>query len=109
MNLSRYLQWGRTAPQRRVSRPATPEWFNAAGSEPSAEHLDEVLLGCGWFDSSHVLNTGLQVTEYLTPEPVANEVPLGWWLDWQSDGKVAPCRLSSGPSGDGRAALGAAR
>jgi hypothetical protein len=33
------------------------------------------------------LNTGLQVTEHLTPEPVANEVPLGWWLDWQTDGR----------------------
>lgn len=108
MNLSRYLQWGRAAPQRRACRPATPEWFHA-GSEASAEQLDEVLLGCGWFDSSHALNAGLQVTEHLTPEPVANEVPLGWWLDWQSDGKAAPRRLSSGPSGDGRAAFGAAR
>jgi hypothetical protein len=31
--------------------------------EPSPEQLDDVLLGCGWFDSSHELNTGLQVTE----------------------------------------------
>jgi hypothetical protein len=23
------------------------------------------------------------VTEHLSPERVAIEVPLGWWLDWQ--------------------------
>ena len=73
---------------RRTGRPHR-DWVNA-GSEPSPAQLDDVLLGCGWFDSSHELNTGLQVTEHLTPERVANEVPLGWWLDWQSGGVLAP-------------------
>ncbi len=85
MNLSQVLQWWRAAPARALPRPAPPDWVNA-GSGPSPEQLDDVLLGCGWFDSSHELNTGLQVTEYLTPERVANEVPLGWWLDWQAHG-----------------------
>jgi len=95
MKLHRCLSWWRSAPVRPHQRAATPDWVNG-GSEPTAEQLDDVLLGCGWFDSSHELNTGLQVTEHLTPEPVANEVPLGWWLDWQTGapGPSAPviCR-----------------
>jgi hypothetical protein len=79
-------------PARTLHRPATPDWVNA-GSGPDPAPLDEVQPGCGWFDSSHELNRGLQVTEHLTPERVANEVPLGWWLDWQSSG--------AGPSADG--------
>ena len=83
MNLSQYLPWRRVAPPRTLQRPAKPDWVDA-GSEPATEPADEVRPGCGWFDSSHDLNAGLQVTEHLTPERVANEVPLGWWLDWQS-------------------------
>ncbi len=83
MNIRRCLTWWRSAPARPLPRVATPDWVNAL-SEPTPEQLDEVLLGCGWFDSSHELNCGLQVTEHLTPERVANEVPLGWWLDWQT-------------------------
>jgi len=96
MNLHQCLTWWRHAPARPLPRAATPDWVNA-GSEPSAEQLDEVLLGCGWFDSSHELHAGLQVTEHLTPERVANEVPLGWWLDWQAGG-AGP----SAPAGRGR-------
>jgi hypothetical protein len=64
MNLSQVLLWWRAAPARTLPRPVTPDWVNA-GSEPGPERLDDVLLGCGWFDSSHELNTGLQVTEHL--------------------------------------------
>ncbi len=92
MNLRQCLSGWRAAPARPMPRPVTPSWVNG-GSEPSPEQLDDVLLGCGWFDSSHELNAGLQVTEYLTPERVANEVPLGWWLDWQLCG--------AGPAADG--------
>ena len=89
MNLSQTLQRWRAAPARRLHRPAVPDWVNA-GSAGTPEQLDEALPGCGWFDSSHELHTGLQVTEHLTPERVANEVPLGWWLDWQSGGGLPP-------------------
>jgi hypothetical protein len=85
MNLRQCLIWWRHAPARPLPRVVAPDWVNG-GIEPSAEQLDEVLLGCGWFDSSHELHSGLQVTEHLTPERVANEVPLGWWLDWQAGG-----------------------
>jgi len=83
MNLSQYLPWRRCAPARPLLRHAKPDWVDA-GSEAHCDPVDEVRPGCGWFDSSHDLNAGLQVTEHLTPERVANEVPLGWWLDWQS-------------------------
>ena len=82
MNLSQCLPWWRAPRPRPASRPCTPDWVNA-GSGPAEPVLDGELPGCGWFDSSHELHAGLQVTEHLTPEPVANEVPLGWWLDWQ--------------------------
>ena len=85
MKLHQCLRWWRAASPPRVRRPSAPDWVNASDA-PGPERLDEVLLGCGWFDSSHALHTGLQVTEHLTPEPVANEVPLGWWLDWQTCG-----------------------
>lgn len=85
MNLTRCLKWVRPAHPGPARRPAAPDWVSACG-EPGDTQLDEVLLGCGWFDSSHELHAGLQVTEHLTPERVANEVPLGWWLDWQTQG-----------------------
>jgi hypothetical protein len=88
MKLSRVLLWWRAAPARALPRPATPDWVNAGGV-PVAEPVDDVAPGCGWFVSSHELQCGLQVTKHLTPERVANEVPLGWWLDWQS-GAAAP-------------------
>ena len=88
MKLGRLILWWRAAPARVQPLPARPDGVSANG-EPTPEQLDEVLLGCGWFDSSHELNSGLQVTEHLTPERIANEVPMGWWLDWQS-GAAAP-------------------
>lgn len=86
MNLPRCLQslpWRRAPQTVRAHRPVA-DWVSAAG-EPSDAQLDDVLLGCGWFDSSHELHAGLQVTEHLTPERVVNELPLGWWLDWQDE------------------------
>jgi hypothetical protein len=96
MNLGQCLLWWRTTPARAQHRPATPDWVNAS-TVPSPEHLDDVLLGCGWFDSSHELHIGLQVTEHLTPERVVNEVPLGWWLDWQSSGPVPRLPSANAP------------
>jgi hypothetical protein len=93
MNLySCFSRW-RPARATRAPRRTVPDWVNASG-EPSAEALDEVLLGCGWFDSSHALHRGLQVTEHPTPERVVDQVPLGWWLDWQSAATPAPAAPS---------------
>jgi hypothetical protein len=83
MNLHISLPWKRAAPVRRV-RPPAPDWVTATTLDtPAAESAND-KPGCGWFDSSHDLTAGLRVTEHLSPDQVANEVPLGWWLDWQS-------------------------
>ena len=85
MSLMNLLARWRHPPGHRVPRPVAPDWVTACS--PAAEpEPDEVQRGCGWFDSSHELHAGLQVTEHASPEPVANEVPLGWWLDWQAHG-----------------------
>jgi hypothetical protein len=42
--------------------------------------------GCGWFDSSHDLNQGLQVTEHANPDTVAGDLPLSDWLRMQLSG-----------------------
>ena len=94
MNLIPSFLRSRTVPTRRPRRSELPDWVHA-GAEPSPEQLDEVLLGCGWFDSSHELNAGLQVTEHLSPDGVVNEVPVGWWLDWLTR---APSTSSGGPA-----------
>jgi hypothetical protein len=68
-------------------RRPVPDWVEACVAEPAAAPADDGSpRGCGWFDSSHELNAGLQVTEHLTPQEVADAVPLGWWLDWQIAG-----------------------
>ena len=96
MNLNQALTWWRRAPAQPLARPALPDWVQAC-SEPTEAQLDDVLLGCGWFDSSHELQAGLQVTEHSSPDAVANEVPLGWWLDWVARGATA----GSAPVGRG--------
>jgi hypothetical protein len=98
MNLIPPFLRSRTAPSRRRRRAELPDWVQA-GTEPSPEQLDEVLLGCGWFDSSHELHAGLQVTEHLSPDGVVNDVPLGWWLDWLTCTTPA---AGGGPSTAGR-------
>ena len=48
-----------------------------AGSAP--EPPDERVLGCGWFDSSHELQRGLQVKD--ADAETLSKLPLGDWLD----------------------------
>lgn len=81
--LTRWTTTASPAPRRRHQ----PDWVDACGAEPATPAADEEQpRGCGWFDSSHELNAGLQVTEHLTPQAVADAVPLGWWLDWLTAG-----------------------
>lgn len=81
------LIWWRPVEAMAPARRATPDWFNARTDEPAPDDAAQPA-GCGWFDSSHELHAGLSVTEHATPERVANEVPLGWWLDWQAAGSA---------------------
>ena len=41
---------------------------------------DEQQPGCGWFDSSHELKSGLDVMEHASADAVASQLPLGDWL-----------------------------
>ena len=49
-----------------------------AGLSPPPQDEDRPL-GCGWFDSSHELERGLQVQE--ADADVLNALPLGDWLE----------------------------
>lgn len=59
-------------------------------ASPDQPPPDDEPRGCGWFDSSHDLHHGLQVTEHADPDTVANEVPVGWRVDWIARGDGAP-------------------
>jgi hypothetical protein len=48
---------------------------------PDTVICDPPALGCGWFDSSHDLASGLRVQELATPEALAQALPLGSWLE----------------------------
>ncbi|MDO8420079.1 MAG: hypothetical protein Q7S90_08585 [Rubrivivax sp.] len=66
-------------------RPAAQAPAMPAAARPD----EEVLGGCGWFDSSHELQNGLWVREHASPDEVAAELPLASWLElhltaWQA-------------------------
>ena len=61
----------------------------ATGNTPPAEPAGP---GCGWFDSSHELRSGLRVEEELPPDAVARLVPLSWWLAWELDAALPSVR-----------------
>jgi hypothetical protein len=52
-----------------------------ANAGPDTALMDEPSRACGWFDSSHDLARGLRVQELATPEALAQELPLGSWLE----------------------------
>jgi hypothetical protein len=69
------------------SRPARV----APQSPLPAPDAEDAPCGCGWFDSSHELHSGLLVTEHLSPDAVAAELPLIDWLELHLSGWRAPC------------------
>lgn len=74
--LRRLYRLRRAAP--RATRHVLPFWmFDAA--TPRAE--DAVPVATGWHDSSWALRAGVQVTEHDSVVAVANDLPLGWWLN----------------------------
>jgi hypothetical protein len=85
MNLLNRL-WSRLTPTA-VSPGRLPTPNDAGGDD------DPPCQGCGWFDSSHELQTGLQVSEHDDDEVVAAALPLATWLDlqladWQPDHRI---------------------
>lgn len=60
---------GTREPRCRVPRPAA--------SRDSRERS----LGCGWFDSSFELSSGLLVQEHATPDALGPEWVLARWLE----------------------------
>ncbi len=65
----------------RQTPPPLPRVRVPAGDEQPA-------AGCGWFDSSHDLQTGLLVCEHSDPAALARELPLAAWLDLQLQGRL---------------------
>ena len=57
-----------------------PDWADAPTAAAPAPAADERPLGCGWFDSSHDLERGLLVREHASPDALAAQLPLGFWL-----------------------------
>lgn len=63
-------------PATRVRRPAPTLPPPAAGG-------DDDPPGCGWFDSSHALQAGLQVHEHANADTLAQLMPLAAWIELQ--------------------------
>ena len=85
MNLLNRL-WSRLTPDAGAIAPPPLRSETCGEDEPPCR-------GCGWFDSSHELQSGLQVSERVDDEVVAAALPLATWLDlqladWQPDLRV---------------------
>lgn len=66
---------------------------HAATAPAEAPADEEATGGCGWYDSSHELQSGLWVHEHASPDEVAADLPLAAWLDlhlagWQAPGQT---------------------
>jgi len=85
MNLLAHLPWHRSLNVERSSPAAADGDPAVAGTEADID-----TAGCGWFDSSHDLQSGLLVTEHASADSVANELPLEAWLDLHLSGWRPP-------------------
>ena len=75
MNLLNRL-WSRLTPAAGATAPLPIRSEACGDDEPPCR-------GCGWFDSSHELQTGLHVSEHDDDDVVAATLPLATWLDLQ--------------------------
>ena len=87
-HLSRLMPW--SPPAAASARRLRRQRLSAAGAysfeDPKplpalAEELAESSPGCGWFDSSHELQSGLRVLEHAGLETLVEEMAPGAWLD----------------------------
>jgi len=87
MNLLAHLPWHRSLNVERHSPVSAADVTSTEGESTAA---DTATAGCGWFDSSHDLQSGLLVTEHASADSVANELPLEAWLDLHLSGWRPP-------------------
>lgn len=66
------------------ARPALEAPADATGAEADPPG------GCGWFDSSHELQRGLEVQEHLNADSLAQQLPLDAWLELHLSGWQPP-------------------
>lgn len=45
---------------------------------PAPDAAIERPRGCGWYDSSHELQSGLRVTEHADLDAIAHQIPSAW-------------------------------
>ncbi len=74
------------SPPAPAPRPRPRDWLDLHLEMQAAEATaladnEDTPPPCGWFDSSWSLRAGLQITEHASVDPVANDLPLGWWLE----------------------------
>lgn len=84
MNLLAHLPWHRAATTPRHMPTAAVADEGDAGTAEAPAETD--TAGCGWFDSSHDLQSGLCVTEHASADAVANDLPLEAWLELHLSG-----------------------
>lgn len=58
------------------------EGMGSAPGEDSAQRAEPT--GCGWFESSRHLREGAEVCEHEVLDPIVNDLPLAWWIEWAS-------------------------
>ncbi len=68
--LRRLCRLRNSAPKGPRRRPARPD-----------DDRDDLPLGCGWFDSSYELSSGLVVQEHAAAEALVAGLPAGVWLE----------------------------
>lgn len=64
-----------------------------AGRDDAAAADDPAAPECGWYESTHDLARGLQVTEHASPEALAHALPLEDWLRLWLDAPAAAAGL----------------
>jgi hypothetical protein len=72
-------------------------YLNAASAQVAASppRVDELPRGCGWFDSSHELQRGLEVREHASLADAAPLMSLGDWLALHQQQSPPPDKLSN--------------
>ncbi len=80
MNLLSLLPWRKSAPRR--ARRAVD-----VVDERPCEEFDRPM-GCGWFDSSHDLEHGLQVREHASADNLVRELASSAWLELTLQGRA---------------------